>query len=513
VIYDEWPVEQIKSFDMVEFPEDEEAENRFDLWKHFVDIDGGTNFEIVPDSSHFVKVEIDKDNFLDFSTNKQYWNTGDGYVEVIIIARDSNPVQAVYSIIKVKVIPVNNAPTLMELPQANVTIKVPGQIDLSAYISDVDTDLSDIEIKTGIVDKVNIVVSGTLLIITAEKTGEIPVEVWVLDDYGESSQPKTLTIKSVKGKEPSEVDNTYLYAGIIALVIIIIVILLAFLIVFSSYKVKEVFLIHKSGILLSHLSREHKPGRDEEILSGMFTAVQEFIRDSFSEQGRPSTGSDDHILREMKIGENNNILIERGKYVYLAVIFSGRGAGKLRNRVNGILSTIETKYESAFKTWVGDMDKISGVENILQPLLPSGGTQVIATDKQLGRVSPPPGIPTAPAHPAPARPAAPAAAVPAKTITPAKPISPAPAQAAPTPKPEPAQAPAPVSAKPAVAATPAAAVPTPTPAPAAPTPTTTTPVTAQPATTDAGNCPKCGAVPNKFPDGSMLCPKCGYTGK
>jgi hypothetical protein len=44
------------------------------------------------------------------------------------------------------------------------------------------------------------------------------------------------------------------------------------------------------------------------------------------------------------------------------------------------------------------------------------------------------------------------------------------------------------------------------PAPAAAAPAPVTPAA-------AGNCPKCGAVPNRFPDGSMLCPKCGYTGK
>jgi hypothetical protein len=82
-------------------------------------------------------------------------------------------------------------------------------------------------------------------------------------------------------------------------------------VVFTTYKVKEVFLIHKSGILLYHLSREHKPGRDEEVLSGMFTAVQEFIKDSFSTTG-PGAEGGEHVLREMKIGDNNNILIERG---------------------------------------------------------------------------------------------------------------------------------------------------------------------------------------------------------
>jgi hypothetical protein len=503
VIFDEWPIEQLKPFNEVSFPEDDEKENVFDLWEYFEDIDGGSNFEIMDDTSHHIIAEIDENNYLDLSSGKKDWNTGTGHVEVVIIARDTNPIQTIYAVLKVSVLPVNDNPTFSAIPQKNVTINVPDPMDLSAFMNDIDSEDSTLKLVTGIADHLDIEVSGSLLIITGDKTGEFQVEVWVVDDYDAASQKQTLTVKVLKKDKAESQDNTVLIVSVIALVIVIVLILLVLLIVFSSYKVKEVFLIHKSGILLSHLSREHKPGRDEEILSGMFTAVQEFIKDSFSTPGTAS-GGDDHILKEMKIGENNNILIERGKYVYLAVIFSGRGAGKLRNKGNGILNAVEKKYQSAFSPWVGDMDKISGVENQLQPLIPAGATQVISSDKQLGRVSPPPSTPMAPAHSIPVGGPA-AAAAPARTVTPAKPVAAVPAAAKPA------------TAVPAVkpAATPAPTAAAPMPAAPAQTPTAAKPaMQASPAgAAGAGNCPKCGAVPNKFPDGSMLCPKCGYTGK
>jgi hypothetical protein len=242
--------------------------------------------------------------------------------------------------------------------------------------------------------------------------------------------------------------------------------------------------------LLSHLSHEKTQTKDEEILSGMFTAVQEFIKDSFSTPGKSGNGVENHVLREMKIGDNNNILIERGKYAYLAVIFSGRGANKLRNKVKTILHLIETKYERPFKTWVGDMDRIAGVNELLQPLIPDGAVPGAIKDQQLGRVSPPEPMPALPASiPTATKPITPIKLAGVTTITP-KPVTI-------TPKPTPA--------RPAMAATPAKVAATPVPAMAA----------AKPAVSTGGfaKCPKCTAVTQKFPDGSMLCSKCGYTGK
>lgn len=486
VVIINWPVEQIKSIPDQSFREDEAKENAFKLdvnteGSYFRDIDGGTNFEIL--EHEFIKAVIDGENYVDLSSKVPNWNTGDGFAELVVVAKDTYPDQNVYVLVRVFVRPVNDKPVLKPLGQVNVTEGEPFPYNLDKFITDVDTDLPNLEIVTGSNEKVVIDVTGSLLIIESDNVGTHEIQIWIKDVDNSISNIEILKIK-VKAKDVDTADDNALLVGsVVGLVIVIIIILAVLMIMFTTYKVKEVFLIHKSGILLSHLSREHKPGRDEEILSGMFTAVQEFIKDSFSTSTRPGE-ADDHILREMKIGDNNNILIERGNYIYLAVIFSGRGAGKLRNKVRNVLNIIEKQYEQSFKRWVGDMDKIAGVEKLLHPLLPSGGTQVITSEKQLGRVPAP--------HPSPAvpmptpRPSIPTG-VPAKAIatpTPAKPIAPVSAQ------------PAKATPRPAMAVTPAA--------PAAP-------ATAVRAAT-ALKCPKCGAVPNRFPDGSMLCSKCGYTG-
>src|SRR6185295_7841977 len=53
------------------------------------------------------------------------------------------------------------------------------------------------------------------------------------------------------------------------------------------YSVEQVFLIHrKSGVLLMHLASKSAVVKDADMVSGMFTAIQDFVSDSFSEGGQ-----------------------------------------------------------------------------------------------------------------------------------------------------------------------------------------------------------------------------------
>src|SRR5258706_10186130 len=53
------------------------------------------------------------------------------------------------------------------------------------------------------------------------------------------------------------------------------------------YFVEQGFLIHrKNGILLLHLASKSAVVKDADMVSGMFTAIQDFVSDSFSEGGQ-----------------------------------------------------------------------------------------------------------------------------------------------------------------------------------------------------------------------------------
>src|SRR3989441_4036232 len=89
-------------------------------------------------------------------------------------------------------------------------------------------------------------------------------------------------------------------------------------------QVEEVFLRYRDGVLIYHLSRRLFQDKDEDVLGGMLTAIQEFVRDAF-------VYGEHRELHHLDFGQYR-ILIERGKRVYLAVVYAGKGFATVRRR-------------------------------------------------------------------------------------------------------------------------------------------------------------------------------------
>jgi hypothetical protein len=101
---------------------------------------------------------------------------------------------------------------------------------------------------------------------------------------------------------------------------------------------------------------------DNEILSGMLTAIQDFIKDGFS--GSADGGGDDWSLDHLKFGDRN-IFIERGDYMYIAAVFKGDIGWKLKRELNDCLQEIDTEYSKILKEWTGALDGLGGINKIL----------------------------------------------------------------------------------------------------------------------------------------------------
>jgi OOP family OmpA-OmpF porin len=131
--------------------------------------------------------------------------------------------------------------------------------------------------------------------------------------------------------------------------------------------IEEVFLVYHDGVLISHLSRSLVQEKDEDVLSGMLTAVQEFVREAFRY-------GEHRELHQMDFGDYR-ILIERGRLAYLAVVYSGRDGGAVRKKIRGVLDRIEATYSGVLEKWDGDMEKVVGVRDLIREyLLKSGRT-------------------------------------------------------------------------------------------------------------------------------------------
>ncbi len=126
----------------------------------------------------------------------------------------------------------------------------------------------------------------------------------------------------------------------------------------THFDIEDVFLVYRDGVLISHLSRTLIREKDEDVLSGMLTAVQEFVREAFQY-------GEHRELQKLDFGDYR-ILIERGTYVYLAVVYSGQDSSTLHRKVRGVIARIEAEYGSTLKSWDGDMEQFVGARDLLR---------------------------------------------------------------------------------------------------------------------------------------------------
>jgi hypothetical protein len=128
----------------------------------------------------------------------------------------------------------------------------------------------------------------------------------------------------------------------------------------SSTMVDEVFVMTPSGMLLKHYTRRLRPDQDEDILAGMLTAVQNFVRDSFDTAGGR--------LSEIRF-ENYEIIISYTDNLVLAAVLTAKNPEKLREKLKVAASEIEDTYGTKLKDWKGDMSELKQIDSVMKRLI------------------------------------------------------------------------------------------------------------------------------------------------
>jgi len=122
--------------------------------------------------------------------------------------------------------------------------------------------------------------------------------------------------------------------------------------------VEDVFLLnHKDGLLIKHETRRLRPDVDTDILSGMLTAVQAFVKDALR-------GDDYADLNEMTVG-HMHILIGRGKWLVLAARIEGDGSQSWTTQIERCIKDMEDHHWDQIEDWDGDM----GLARVLTPYI------------------------------------------------------------------------------------------------------------------------------------------------
>ena len=113
------------------------------------------------------------------------------------------------------------------------------------------------------------------------------------------------------------------------------------------YSVEQVFLIHKStGLLLQHVARPSVATQDADLVSGMLTAIQDFVRDSLGAQ----KGDE---LQSLQVGELT-VWIEQGAQAVIAAVIRGNAPAELRATLQDALDQIHRRQWDALDAFEGD---------------------------------------------------------------------------------------------------------------------------------------------------------------
>ncbi len=128
----------------------------------------------------------------------------------------------------------------------------------------------------------------------------------------------------------------------------------------SDYSLEEVLVISKEGLLMQHYARDESSEIDKDVLSGMLTAVQSFVADSFAKRNAS--------LRRLEMAEFT-ILIEPGQYITVVGITRDRENREVADHLIRMKREVEEKMGDAFEDWEGDVDSIAGVEEFVEKLM------------------------------------------------------------------------------------------------------------------------------------------------
>jgi hypothetical protein len=361
-VTDDYPPELIKNIpDFIIF-EDVPLINAFNINNYFIDLDGDALYYTSGNKN--VEITIHENHSIDISSPLNW------YGSELIYFRATDPIGALQQdLVIITVLPVNDAPMFLDIPIQRGNISKRWELDMENYITDVDHNISQLTIFT---DNEFVIVSGKTLIFFGSP--KLPKEITVTVSDGELSTSESIKIHLNRGKSQSELTLWDLFIFILPYLILIILLILCIASIIihrkNKFTAEEVFLIHQGGTLITHLSNNVQANVDDIIFSGMFTAVQDFIKDTFSSDNVEDTGAsaENWALDELKFG-GSNILIGRSENTYLAVIFTGPGSKKLRKIVNELLDLIEIKYEKILPIWDGNINVLKGTNDMLSVLI------------------------------------------------------------------------------------------------------------------------------------------------
>ncbi len=128
------------------------------------------------------------------------------------------------------------------------------------------------------------------------------------------------------------------------------------------YRVEQVFLIQPgSGLLMQHAADELAVGGDRDAISGMLTAITQFVRDAFA------AGEGD-ALENIEMGDHT-VLLVHGPHAYLAAVVRGIPPHGLREQCQSLLEQLHVHYKGLLEGFDGNPERLAPLQHRLEKCL------------------------------------------------------------------------------------------------------------------------------------------------
>jgi outer membrane protein OmpA-like peptidoglycan-associated protein len=130
------------------------------------------------------------------------------------------------------------------------------------------------------------------------------------------------------------------------------------------YRVEQVFLIHKAtSLLLAHCVASHVSTKDPSLVSGMFSAIQSYARDSFK-------APKEDTLESIQVGDLE-VWVVSGPQALLAAVIRGHAPASYRATLEKTIEDIHRDFGRALEDFDGDSAPFAAAEPLLERCLES----------------------------------------------------------------------------------------------------------------------------------------------
>ena len=131
------------------------------------------------------------------------------------------------------------------------------------------------------------------------------------------------------------------------------------------FDATDVFLIHEDGRLIHRVGGEESPVADELAVSGMFTIVAQFVKDSFG--GADGQGE----LKNFQV-DDREVAVGRAGYLFLALVGRGTPPPELPRNLAWFLRGVGSAHRRTIQRWDGLSERLGDIPGALAWFLRRG---------------------------------------------------------------------------------------------------------------------------------------------